>query len=518
VRTIIKLFYFFIVLSFLLVIPFSLFADTYYVDGASGDDGWGGSSESPFATIQQAVDSTSASGDEIRVAQGTYTGISPVDVDISGETDTFYQVVFIRNKSLTLQGGYDTSNWTTSDPITNITTIDAGESGRCITIRNSTSETVTIDGFTITGGDYSDLGNADEESNKECGRTSSDCGGGLYAYYVKLILKNSVVTGNKASDTSVYSDGGGIYLYNCISGTEIDNVTVSNNTTTTSDSNGGGLMVIDGSDITISRSTFSNNYCLGLGGGIGLDQPDGTVMIEETEFSGNTGFYNGGAIGANLTYSSETALYVNRANLDNNNAKTGACIYLRKWSSNKSNAYLNNLILSNNTSSASGNENSLIYIADGSDDIDVSVNHVTASNNSATSFLFADDPDSGETTSVTVNNTIIDVLTNAFVGSETTGGDVVISYNNILLNCVLNTEVTETGLPVFNAGETITGNPLLDATYHLKPGSPAINAGMDAGITTDIDGDARPKGSGYDIGADEFYARTLSGIIMMLLN
>jgi len=39
--------------------------------------------------------------------------------------------------------------------------------------------------------------------------------------------------------------------------------------------------------------------------------------------------------------------------------------------------------------------------------------------------------------------------------------------------------------------------------YHLGPASAAIDAGVDAGVTTDIDGDARPIGSGYDIGADE---------------
>jgi hypothetical protein len=42
--------------------------------------------------------------------------------------------------------------------------------------------------------------------------------------------------------------------------------------------------------------------------------------------------------------------------------------------------------------------------------------------------------------------------------------------------------------------------------YHIGPGSAAIDAGVDAGVTTDIDGEARPFGAGYDLGADEWMA------------
>ena len=56
----------------------------------------------------------------------------------------------------------------------------------------------------------------------------------------------------------------------------------------------------------------------------------------------------------------------------------------------------------------------------------------------------------------------------------------------------------------------ITGqDPLLNADYHLSSGSPAIDAGVDTGVTRDIDGEARPNGFGYDVGADEFVGQSL---------
>jgi hypothetical protein len=54
----------------------------------------------------------------------------------------------------------------------------------------------------------------------------------------------------------------------------------------------------------------------------------------------------------------------------------------------------------------------------------------------------------------------------------------------------------------------VSGNPLFVSStdFHLKSGSPAIDAGYNLGSlnTKDFDGNIRPKGAGYDIGAYEF--------------
>ena len=64
------------------------------------------------------------------------------------------------------------------------------------------------------------------------------------------------------------------------------------------------------------------------------------------------------------------------------------------------------------------------------------------------------------------------------------------------------------GSGTVNHTNDVWGNPgFVDpgaGDYHLRLTSAAIDRGIDAGVTVDIDGDLRPIGPAPDLGADEF--------------
>lgn len=101
------------------------------------------------------------------------------------------------------------------------------------------------------------------------------------------------------------------------------------------------------------------------------------------------------------------------------------------------------------------------------------------------------------------------VLTNTIIVSQTVGVTVT-AGNTATLNSTLwnGNTINWGGAGPVNTSNDYTGNPAFlnpnAGNYHIDPTSAALDKGINAGITTDIDGQPRPQGGGYDLGADEY--------------
>jgi hypothetical protein len=476
-----------------------------YVDDDTCPDPGTGSQSDPFCRIQDAVD-VALDGYEIRVAAGTYTGTQEVTIEQWEGPFTYTQVAII-TQSLTLQGGYSPANWYTPDPVANPTIIDAERQGRGISIVGTYNvhPQVTVDGFTITGGDYTDLGNPDGIANQVCASAGADCGGGLYAYKSALTLRNSVIIDNIASRNG--GQGGGIYVMESSGPTRIENTDVISNDTSGSYSAGGGLYAIRSAQpITITRSIFQDNAAP-RGGGLVLDfGVDALVTISEVDLVGNHASQGAaGGVYIRLAQDGELLRMDRVRFLDNQAYDQAGALYLDGVGDYTTSVRLANLLFAGNRLTVAGDRDAIVCIRGVNSNLDVELAHVTAAANSADTFLYAEPSvTTPYTVNITLTNTLLSFFSNGFAAEEFGGGEVTIHHSHTLHQYVDNLHQTVGGSPTFTAVNALTGDPMLSPSYHLTFGSPAIDAGVDAGVDNDIDGDPRPSGDGFDIGADEF--------------
>jgi hypothetical protein len=430
-----------------------------------------------YATVQAAVDAAST-GDEIRVAAGTYTGV--------GARAGVTQMVYI-SKTVTIRGGYSTSNWTTPDPTANLTTLDAQGQGRVLYITGDISP--TVEGLGITGGDAAGLG----------GHSWGDTGGGVYIVNSTASISDCWVFGNTAeyggglylgsdsaatlSASSVYANtanggyGGGLWL--CGS-----NATLSKNTVYSNTAALGGGLDLHFSSATLSENSICYNTATGDGGGVNLHQSDDATLDRNTVCS-NTAAVFGGGIDFCLS-----AATLNGNIVRSNTAFRGGGLYL-----SSSNAMLTNNLVADNRASYQG---SGLYVLDSSP----SLLHTTIASNSGGdgSGVYVTDW-LGAYSSIALINTIV-------VGHNV--GAYVTSGNTATLEATLwyDNGVDRSGAGTINHTNDQQGDPSFvdpDAgDYHIGPGSAARDVGVDAGGMIDIDGQTRPQGTGFDIGADEY--------------
>jgi parallel beta-helix repeat protein len=248
-------------LALLLVLSLSFiwlgFADPgtiYYVDGVNGDDSNTGLSwAAAVKSIQKGIDLTS-SGDEVWVADATYTGTTNRNLDFGG-----------KNISLLAKDRYGSGDWI----------IDCEDSGRGFYLHSGETNSAVIDGFTIRNAEINNLDGAGiycdgaSPQIKNCviesceakygwtnGRGGAICCKSSTAKITNCIMKNNL--GEK--------HGGGIYLDS--SNAEIVDCVIDNNTV--SIGNGGGIFCggSTSSSPTIKNCKITNNSTDTYGGGI----------------------------------------------------------------------------------------------------------------------------------------------------------------------------------------------------------------------------------------------------------
>jgi uncharacterized repeat protein (TIGR01451 family) len=437
---------------------------TRYVATTGGDSSNDcATSSAPCATIQHAVD-VADPGDEIRVASGIYTATGSNVITIP--------------KMVTIIGGFETSDWSTS--VSSITTvIDGQKARRGIEVQGAI--TVTIANLVVTRG-------------------QANTGGGIYTrdFSSTLTVSESVITNNLSA-----TDGGGLYIVGSamLSGTRV----FSN----TAGQHGGGLyQASEGGWVDVTGGVFESNEAALSGGGLYI--LDSAMLSGTWVLSNTVGFLGGGLIKAGL----EGQLDVIGGVFKGNEARHGGGLNIignaalsRVWVLNNmanqqggglrldlSDATLANTIVADNQAGRGGGlsvERSSVQLL-----------HTTITRNSSSvdgSGVYVTDA-SGTSSIVAITNTIL---------ASHTVGLTVATGNTATLNGVLWYSNTTNSGGDGNIAITheYTGGPAFAADgYHLTAGSAAIDRGVNAGVSDDIDGDPRPLRCGFDIGADEYDA------------
>ncbi len=206
-----------------------LSAATWYVNDSASFPGDGTSWMNAFKTIQEGIDA-SFDGDTVIVAEATY-----------------YENIEFKGRNIILR-----STDPTDPAVVANTIIDGRGAGSVVTLSGTETEACVLSGFTIRNG-------------------NSERGGGIYGGLPPdfndnsdATIQNNTITGNKATNDSFFSSGGGLAFCDGM----IQNNTITGNYAPV----GGGLAACDG---TIQNNVISGNSANAAGG---LGEAYGTIQ------------------------------------------------------------------------------------------------------------------------------------------------------------------------------------------------------------------------------------------------
>ena len=292
-----------------------------YVAPTGSDTGDCTSFLAPCRTIQYAVNQSN-SGDQVLVAQGTYTYAAALDPCPFLRTRA---VVCFVDKQLAILGGYTTNDWLESNPDTNLTIIDGQNAHRGVAVIGYQTETTHLEmaGFTIQNG----------LAQGPTSYDSSGIGGGMLVQHAAITLRDMIFRDNVAIGQNTDSGYGGqangaaLRIEESPVGTTslLQRIVFDGNQSYggTGPERGGvafGALFIYKSAVTVEDSVFTNNLARGgdttgsglsgglhadaLGGGVGIEQ--GIINLRRVTVTGNqvrggdATTYGGGAYGGGV--------------------------------------------------------------------------------------------------------------------------------------------------------------------------------------------------------------------------
>jgi hypothetical protein len=454
----------FFLFVFVFVLSKSALAEVYTV----GTDG-------TYTTIQSAIDAAIVSPgyDEIRVRPGIYS-----------------ENIFIRSNSinigtLNITGGWN-NTFSTRDSDYTLTTIDGSATSRIfnIFVESTGSLNLIIDGFTLQNGIHSTYGSGINISSSGTGNAQIE------------INNNRIV--NNVSSGSNSSRGGGIRAYMNTTGMAVLNITNNlikeNSIASTADSCAGAgidLYLFESAVFNITGNIIEDNSSTtnfsSDGVGINIQKYGlGTCDISNNIVRNNSAYGTGDRKGiGSYLYIIDSATITLSGNqwLNNVNSGGNAC---------------GDVQISTLSTSTVIIKDSLIAGA---------VDHGLAWGGHATSGIHM------------TNLTITD---NGDYGLKSGSPDIASLYNTIIYNNGTNYDTLpgDTGNNIIGSDPEFVSPAGQD--YHLRPGSPAINAGTNSptgGLgSLDLDGNTRIMQSTVDIGAYEFKPASNPGVMLLLLN